>query len=68
VSNLICAGLQRNQNRVCTDIAPGGGFRPPSDSNNVSGVWYEFCLAVKVDPLGGCGGISEVLTWMRLAV
>ncbi|QCD90022.1 hypothetical protein DEO72_LG4g974 [Vigna unguiculata] len=40
---------------------------PPSDSNNVSGVWYEFCLAVKVDPLGGCGGISEVLTWMRLA-
>ncbi|QCD79198.1 hypothetical protein DEO72_LG1g2837 [Vigna unguiculata] len=45
-------GLQRNQKCACTNIAPGGGFRPPGNSNNVSGVWYEFCQAVKVDLLG----------------
>jgi len=60
VSSLICVGLQRDQNCACTDIAPGGGVRPLGDNNSVSGVWYELRLAVKVDPLGGCGGFSEV--------
>jgi len=68
VSNLICAGLQRNQNCACIDIVSSGGFGPPGDSNNINGVWYEFGLAVKVNPLGGCGRISKVLAWMRLAV
>jgi len=43
-------------------------FRPPDDSNIVHEVWCEFHLVVNVVTPGGCGRISGVLAWMRLAV
>ena len=60
-------GIDDPESNVHTWRLAAEGF-PPGDNNNISGVWYELCLAVKRDLLGGYGGINEVLARIRLTV